>query len=134
MVLTNLVNARLRRSDLIEEGEELKPEIQKTVETVKYVTSDKQEAEGYVGVLDLDVLSLIASHLSFYDYMSFRAVNMDCRLAAPPLQCETTLKILDSGSLTPWLMVPNNCEGICTFIDPLRGERCIMNMPNMSNM
>lgn len=98
------------------------------------VKGDEIEFEGKSLLLDIPfpLLDIIMELCVGVEYMKFRATSKHCHLAAPPIQwsSKTTLMRLHMYSLiSPWLMVWYKNRGIITFIDPISGDKYLIETP-----
>ncbi|KAL8204820.1 hypothetical protein R6Q57_010443 [Mikania cordata] len=86
--------------------------------------------------MPIHILQMIMELCIGIEYIRFRATCKLCRLAAPPIQCnsKTTLRRLQMYSfVSPWLMVLDNDLDIITFIDPIHNERYFIRTPQELN-
>ncbi|KAL8263129.1 hypothetical protein R6Q59_024478 [Mikania micrantha] len=108
---------------------------------VKPVQCDNNDFDCFIGEshllnMPIHILQMIMELCIGIEYIRFRATCKLCRLAAPPIQCnsKTTLRRLQMYSfVSPWLMVLDNDRDIITFIDPIHNERYVIRTPQELN-
>ncbi|GJR94427.1 hypothetical protein Tco_0266601 [Tanacetum coccineum] len=85
--------------------------------------------------LPFDILKLIMEHCVCVEYLNFRATCKRCEVAAPLIQWsnKTYLTRLQTySSVSPWLMVVDENQGIITFTDPMLGDNYFMKKLHLS--
>ncbi|GKV37366.1 hypothetical protein SLEP1_g45408 [Rubroshorea leprosula] len=119
--------------DVQDQTRDVDDESKEIIKPDEIISEIVSEEVGQFAKLPLDTLDRIGRCLVLGDYMSFRAANKLCRLAAPP---SSSLQGFHQGYnsclLPPWLTYWQKGDDVCNFIDPLRvhGGKYLIHIPN----